>query len=147
MSSQEPVNSRIDDPARLPFAYADALNAGDADAVLALFHQDATMRTFNGEVLADQEALLAEAVRTIAAQAHLTNKPRSTLIGGGTALSIVDWDLEATLPDGTRISPTGTTMAVARRSADGSWRFAVLNCQGAVGSPGWQTTESPAGGR
>ncbi len=69
----------------------------------------------------------------IAAQARLTNKPRFTQLGGDTALIIVDWNLEATLPDGTRISPTGTTTAVARRAADGSWRFAVLNCQGTVG--------------
>ncbi|MDH6575156.1 SgcJ/EcaC family oxidoreductase [Kitasatospora sp. MAP5-34] len=147
MNSQEPVNTGIVDPARLPFAYEDALNAGDADAVLALFHQDATMRTFTGEVLTDREALRAETVRTIAAQARLTNKPKVTLIGGDTALIIVDWNLEATSPDGTRISPTGTTTAVARRSADGSWQFAVLNCQGTVGSPQWQTTELPAGGR
>jgi len=141
MSNQEPVDfritdSRITDPARLPIAYADALNAGDADAVVALFHQDASMRTFGGDVLTDQEALRAEAVSSIAAQARLTNKPRFTQVGGDTALSVVDWDLEATLPDGTRISPTGTTTAVARRSADGSWRFAVLNCQGAAGAPG-----------
>ena len=147
MNSRETVDSRIVDPARLPFAYADALNAGDADAVLALFHQDATMRTFTGEVLTDREALRAETVNSIAAQARLTNKPRFTQIGGDTALIIVDWSLEATLPDGTRISPTGTTTAVARRAADGSWRFAVLNCQGTVGSPQWQTTEPPAGGR
>ena len=147
MSSQETVNSRIVDPDHLPFAYADALNAGDADAVLALFHQDATMRTFTGEVLTDREALRAETANSIAAQARLTNKPRFTQIGGDTALIIVDWNLEATLPDGTRISPTGTTTAVARRAADGSWRFAVLNCQGTVGSPQWQTTEPPAGGR
>ncbi|MDH6133330.1 uncharacterized protein (TIGR02246 family) [Kitasatospora sp. MAA4] len=137
MDGQEPVNTGIVDPARLPFAYQDALNAGDADAVLALFHQDASMRTFTGEVLTDREALRAETLQTIAAQARLTNKPRFTQIGGDTALSIVDWTLEATLPDGTLISPTGTTTAVARRSADGSWRFAVLNCQGTVGSPGW----------
>jgi hypothetical protein len=80
------------------------------------------MHTFTGKVLTDREALHAEAVQSIAAQARLTNKPRSTLIGGGTALIIVDWDLEAMLPDGTRISPTGTTTAVARCSADGSWR-------------------------
>ncbi|GAA2016403.1 hypothetical protein GCM10009839_09960 [Catenulispora yoronensis] len=121
--------SSITDPARLPFVYADALNAGDADAVLALFHQDATMRTFTGKVLTGPEALHAEAVQSIAAQARLTNKPRSTLVGGDTALIIVDWDLEATAPDGTRISPTGTTTAVALRSADGSWRFTILNCQ------------------
>jgi hypothetical protein len=74
MDAQESADTRIVDPARLPFAYQDALNAGD---------------------------------------------------------------LEAMLPDGTGISPTGTTTAVARRSADGSWRFAILDCQGAVGSPGW----------
>lgn len=147
MNSQETVDSRIVDPARLPFAYADALNAGDTDAVLALFRQDATMRTFTGEVLTDREALRAETVNSIAAQARLTNKPSFTQIGGDTALIIVDWNLEATLPDGTRISPTGTTTAVARQSADGSWRFAVLNCQGTAGSPGWRTTELPAGGR
>jgi uncharacterized protein (TIGR02246 family) len=147
MNNQETDDTRIVDPARLPFAYEDALNAGDADAVLALFHQNATMRTFTGQVLTDREALRAETVQTIAAQARLTNKPKSTLIGGDTALIIVDWNLEATSPDGTRISPTGTTTAVARRSADGSWRFAVLNCQGAVGAPQWQATELPAGGR
>ena len=147
MNSQETVDSRIVDPARLPFAYADALNAGDADAVLALFHQDATMRTFTGEILTDREALRAEAVNSIAAQARLTNEPRFTQIGGDTALIVVDWNLEATLPDGTRISPTGTTTAVGRRSADGSWRFAILNCQGAAGSPGWRPTELPADGR
>ncbi|WP_327145403.1 YybH family protein [Nocardia sp. NBC_01327] len=132
MNTSETVNSRIVDPARLPFAYADALNAGDADAVLALFHQDATMRTFSGDILTDREALRAEAIQTIAARAHLTNNPRFTQIGADTALTIVDWNLEATSPDGTRISPTGTTTAVARRSPDGSWRFAILNCQGAV---------------
>lgn len=143
-NSQEAAESRIDDPARLPFAYQDALNAGDADAVVALFHHDATMRTFGGEVLTDREALHAEAVHSIAARAQLTTKPKSALIAGDTALIIVDWDLEATAPDGTRIAPTGTTTAVARRSADGAWRFAVLNCEGAVGAPGWR--ETTAGG-
>jgi uncharacterized protein (TIGR02246 family) len=143
MNTRKTMNTRIVDPALLPFAYADALNAGDADAVLALFHRDATMRTFTGAVLSDREALHAEAVHSISAQARLTNKPKATLIGGDTALIIVDWSLEAISPDGTRISPTGTTTAVARRSADESWRFAVLDCQGTVGSPGWQPTEIP----
>lgn len=127
--------ARIIDPVRLPFAYEDALNAGDADAVVALFHQDATMHTFTGRVLTDHEALHAEAVQSIAAQARLTTKPRSALITADIALVIVEWGLEAKLPDGTGISPTGTTTAVARRSGDGSWRFAILDCQPAVESP------------
>jgi len=136
------VGARVLDPARLPFAYADALNAGDADAVLALFLPYATMRTFTGDVLTGREALHAETAHSIAAQARLTNMPRSTLIAADTALIIVDWNLEATSPDGTRISPTGTTTAVAHRAANGSWRFAVLHCEGAVGAPGWRTDDS-----
>ena len=131
------ADARIVDPNRLPFAYQDALNAGDADAVVALFHQDATMHTFAGKVLTDQQALRAEAVQSIAAQARLSNELRYTLVGGDTALIVVDWDLDAVAPDGTAIAPTGTTTAVARRSADGSWRFAVLDCRGAAGSSGW----------
>ncbi len=61
MNTQESADTRIVDPARLPFAYQRALNARDADAVVALFHQDATMHTFD-KVLTDQEALHAEAV-------------------------------------------------------------------------------------
>lgn len=136
MSTEEAVSTRIVDPARLPFAYADALNAGDADAVLALFRPDATMHTFGGKVITGREALRAETLGTIATQAQLTNNLKSTLIGGDTALITVDWTLEATLPDGARIFPTGTTTAVARLSADGSWLFAVLNCQPAVGPAG-----------
>jgi uncharacterized protein (TIGR02246 family) len=121
------MTTQVLEPARLPFAFEDALNAGDVDAVLALFSPDARMRTLTGEVLAGPSELREETVRTVAAQARLTNKPRFCLTGDDTALIVVDWTLEATAPDGTRVTPTGTTANVARRSADGSWRFTVLN--------------------
>jgi len=110
---------------RSPFE--DALNAGDVDAVLALFSPDATMRTPAGEVITGPAELRAEIAGTVAAQARLTNKARFCLTGDDTALIVVDWTLEATAPDGTRVTPTGTTANVARRSADGSWRFTILN--------------------
>ncbi|WP_052433123.1 YybH family protein [Streptacidiphilus carbonis] len=120
------------DPARLPFAFEDAVNAGDVDAFLALFTPEATMRTLTGEVLTGPDELRGEALRTVAAGARLTNKARFCLMGDDTALVVVDWNLEATMPDGTRIAPAGTTANVARRSADGSWRFTVLNPLGTV---------------
>ncbi|MBR7830909.1 SgcJ/EcaC family oxidoreductase [Actinospica sp. MGRD01-02] len=121
------MNTQTLDAARLPFVYEQALNAGDVDAVLSLFEPEATMRTVTGEVIAGEAKLRAETLQTIATKAHLTNRERHTLIAGDTALLIVDWTLTATLPDGTSINPTGTTTAVARRTPDGSWRFAVLN--------------------
>lgn len=121
------MNTQVLDPARLPFAFEEALNAGDVDAVLALFTPDATMRTLPGEVLTGPQALREEVVNTVAAKVRLTNKARFCLTGDDTALIVVDWTLAATAPDGTRVTPTGTTANVARRAADGSWRFTVLN--------------------
>ena len=126
------MNTHVLEPARLPFAFEDALNAGDVDAVLALFSPDATMRTVTGEVLTSPQELREEIVRTVAAKTRLTNRARFCLVGGDTALIVVDWSLEATLPDGTRVTPTGSTANVARRSADGSWRFTILNPLGTV---------------
>ncbi|WP_194891196.1 YybH family protein [Catenulispora pinisilvae] len=121
------ATTQVFDPARLPFVYEEVLNAGDVEAVLSLFQPEATMRTVTGDIITGEEALREETIRTIAMKAHLTNTERHAFVGAGTALLHVDWSLSATLPDGTGINPTGTTTAVASRSADGTWRFAVLN--------------------
>ena len=126
------MSTPVLEPARLPFAFDEALNAGDVDAVLAFFSPDATIRNAADEVLTSPEELRAEIVRTVAAQAHLTNKLRFCLTGNDTALIVADWTLEMTAPDGTRVKPTGTTANVARRSADGAWRYTVLNPLGTV---------------
>lgn len=121
------MKSAITDPAMLPGAFEDALNGGDVEGVLALFTPGATMRTPAGDVIAGHEALRREISGTVAAGGRLTNIPRHTLVGAEAALLVTDWTLEITAPDGERVAPTGTTANVARRSADGSWRFAVLN--------------------
>lgn len=118
------------DPALLPVALQDALNAHDADAVLTLYADDATMRTVTGEVISGSAALREEVEQTIAADPRITNTTRHVLVGDGTALVIVDWTMQLTAPDGNRLTASGTTANVARRSADGTWRFTVLNPTG-----------------
>ena len=99
MNTQEGADTRIVDPARLPFTYQDALNAGDADAVVALFHQDATMHTFTGKVLTDRQALHAEALQSIAAsRSRRPERRRLSPAGrpmdrGGSPSSIVNGQL------------------------------------------------------
>jgi uncharacterized protein (TIGR02246 family) len=117
----------ITDPAQLPVAFEDALNGGDIETLLTLFAPDASMRTVAGEVISGPEALRRELGGTVAADGRLTNVPRRALVGADTALLVTDWTLEITTPDGARIAPTGTTANIARRDADGCWRFTVLN--------------------
>lgn len=117
----------ITDPAELPVQFQDALNAGDVDGVLSLFAQGASMRTVSGEHIAGPEALRVEISGTVAAHGRLANVQRHTLIGAETALLVTDWTMEIDGPQGERITPTGTTANIARRDADGGWRFTVLN--------------------
>jgi uncharacterized protein (TIGR02246 family) len=123
-------STSVTDLVQLPFAFEEALNAGDVDAVLALFAPGVTMRTVTGQVISGPEALRAEVTGTVAAGGRLTNDPRRTLVAADTALIVVDWTMELTTADGARIAPSGTTANVARCSADGSWQFTVLNPRG-----------------
>ncbi|MFI1103997.1 YybH family protein [Streptomyces melanogenes] len=117
----------ITDPAELPMLFQDALNVGDVDGVLALFAPGAGMRTVTGELVVGADALRAEIGGTVAARGRLTNVQRHALVGADTALLVTDWTMEIDGPDGERIAPTGTTANIARRDADGGWRFTLLN--------------------
>lgn len=121
------MDIRITDPAQLPALFEERLNAGDVEGVLALFAAGATMRTTGGSVISGRDALVQEISGTIAAGARLANTQRHTLVAADTALLVTDWTLQIDAPDGTRVSPTGTTANVAQQIGDGEWRFAVLN--------------------
>ncbi|MFI6056302.1 alpha/beta fold hydrolase [Streptomyces violascens] len=117
----------VDDPALLPLAFQDALNAHDADRVLALYGEGAVMRTVAGEVIRGSAALRAEVEGMIAAAPCIANSVRHVVAGSDTALVVVDWSLSLAGAGGERVGACGTAVNVAARSPDGTWRFAILN--------------------
>ncbi|WP_460727972.1 YybH family protein [Nocardia heshunensis] len=117
----------ITEPNQLPALFEERLNAGDIEGVLSLFAPDATMRTTTGAVISGRTALHQEISGTVAARGHLTNVGRHVLVAADTALLVTDWTMEIDGADGSRVAPTGTTANIARRLADGEWRFALLN--------------------
>ncbi|TKA01427.1 nuclear transport factor 2 family protein [Actinacidiphila oryziradicis] len=121
------ADTRLTDPAALPLAFQDALNSHKPDRVLALYRDDAVMRTVTGEVIGGRAALRKEIEETIAADPHIANSTRYVLVTGETALVVVDWSLEVTAPGSIRATTTGTAANVAERGPDGTWRFTVLN--------------------
>ncbi|HWG22592.1 YybH family protein [Actinospica sp.] len=122
-----PAPAIITSPEQLPILFQDALNAGDVDAVLALFSDGAAMRTVEGVRIAGIDQLRAEIGGTVAAHGKLTNLPRHTITGAQTALLVTDWTMEIDAPGGERVTGSGTTANIARLEADGGWRFALLN--------------------
>lgn len=54
-------------------------------------------------------------------------RPRHVYVNGDLALLIVDWTISGTGPDGQPVHVEGTATDVARRGADGFWRYAIDN--------------------
>lgn len=125
-----PMDTTITDPADFATAFDHALNAGDADRLLALYEPDATMRTSDGSVVEGHDLVGQEVKNLIAAHAHLDNHSRHVFRRGDIALIIVDYTLWITTPDGQRIESRGTATNVLKHTPEHGWRMLIANPQG-----------------
>jgi ketosteroid isomerase-like protein len=117
------VNSAVA-PEDLHRLFAQALNLGDLDALVALY-------ALHGFLLAGSgPALGIGAIRKALAE-YLAMKPkiqlttRTVIQVEDTALLVGDWRFHGTAADGIEVSSSGTSIEVARRQPDGSWRYFI----------------------
>jgi uncharacterized protein (TIGR02246 family) len=115
-------------PEEVPLLFAEALSAGDLEALMSLYEAQATLLAQPGEAPAKG----TENIRA-ALQAFLVTEPMFTLQvrqifeADDLALSFADWNLTGTGPDGEAIEMSGQTSDVLRRQPDGTWRFVIDN--------------------
>ncbi|MBK1785640.1 YybH family protein [Prauserella cavernicola] len=114
------------DPAQHPFAFAAAFNAGVPELV---YEQGAVFVRPDGVTVTGAELHRANA-ELAARGAPITVRPRRVEVAGDVALLIVDWII-----DGADLHLEGTATDVARRGADGYWRYAIDNPMGVRASP------------
>jgi len=123
-------------PERLPTAFVAAFNAADPRAIGQLYE--------DGAVLAPQPGRPVTGPGLLAAHEHLLRLGlpmeatlRHAYVAGDIALLVVDWSIagttipNTTIPsttaDGRDVRIAGTATDVARRGADGRWRYVVDN--------------------
>ncbi|MFI6511223.1 YybH family protein [Streptosporangium sp. NPDC050855] len=118
----------------LPAAYVDAFNSGNAERLDGLY-EDAS-------VLVPSPGHPATGAERAAADRHLLGfglpidaRLRHAYVAGDVALLVVDWSLRGTGADGHEVHLGGTAADVARRGADGLWRYAVNNPFGTGRAP------------
>ena len=107
-----------------------AMNAGDLDAVMDLYEPDATAVPQPVQVATGTDAIREAMSSFLAMKPRFELRPRQVLVTGDVALLMSEWTMQATGPDGSPVQMTATTSDVARRQADGSWRFAIDNPYG-----------------
>lgn len=104
-----------------------AFNAGDVEAFLDVYEQDATLLIPpDGAVAhgkAEIRAAMAQqfALTDVAARIEVLQKVQSD----GLALTRARWMVFGTAPDGERVELEGRGAIVSRRQDDGSWRIVL----------------------
>ena len=119
-------------PEEMPRLWAETFQAGDLDALVALYEADAMLVAQPGEVVTGIEAIREALSAFLATQPTFNLEVREVLQTGDIALSFADWTLRGTGPDGETIEMAGQTSDVQRRQPDGTWRFVIDNPYGSA---------------
>ena len=116
-------------PARNPESlgdlFAQALNAGDLEGLMALYEPHATLSPQPGILATGSKAIREALSGFLAMKPTISMKSRVLAAAGDVALTSAKWELTGTGPDGDRLTMTGESVEVARRQRDGSWLFLI----------------------
>ena len=114
-------------PARRPedcdALFGDHVNAGDLEALLALYEPTCGFVNGDGSVVVGREALRASFTRLLAMRPRIDVKVVKVVPGDGVAMLYSDWRLTATGEDGEPLGRAGHAIEVVRRQPDGTWCF------------------------
>ncbi|GAA4985780.1 uncharacterized protein (TIGR02246 family) [Nonomuraea thailandensis] len=113
-------------PEDVPAVFAERFNSGDPAAVAEVYESGAVFVPEPGGPLTGAEAHAANAA-FMALGVPIAVRPRHVYTTGDLALLIVDWTIEGTSRAGERVRIEGTATDVARRGADGHWRYTIDN--------------------
>jgi uncharacterized protein (TIGR02246 family) len=119
-------------PEQLHSMFAEAYNAGDLERLVDLYDKDAVLVPSPGTEARGIDAIRAALGGFLGVKGTMTLDTRWSLVEGDTALLSGAWTLTgATGPDGKPTDIAGKTTEVARRGADGGWRYYIDNPNGA----------------
>ena len=111
-------------PEDLDKLFATALNSGDLDALVALYAFDGFLMARSGPVRGIS-AIRKALAEYVAMKPTLQLTTRRVVQAGDTALLVADWRFHGTAADGSDVATSGTSIEVARRESDGSWRYFI----------------------
>lgn len=101
------------------------INAGDVEAVVALYEPEGTLVAMPGQPLTGREAIRAAIQGFVDAGTNLKLVVNSVVIGGDVAMVYNDWTGTMRGPDGATIDISGKAIEICRRQPDGSWLFVI----------------------
>jgi uncharacterized protein (TIGR02246 family) len=113
-------------PQDLHTEFANALNAGNLDALVSLYEDDASLIAGPTGV-AQGVAAIREALSEFLAMKPHIDLHTVSVLQGASDLALLEgrWTLRGTGADGSPVAMAGATREVARRHADGTWLYVL----------------------
>jgi uncharacterized protein (TIGR02246 family) len=117
-------------PEQIHRLFEEAFNAGDLDGLMELYEPDAVLIAQPGSVAHGGEQARAALQGFLALKGRITLDTKLVVTVGELAYLSNTWSLTGTGPDGNPVVLGATTAEVARRQADGGWRYVIDNAWG-----------------
>jgi uncharacterized protein (TIGR02246 family) len=117
-------------PEQIHRLFEEAFNAGDLDTLMELYEPDAALIAQPGSLAEGSEQAHAALQGLLALKGHITLDTRLVVTVGELAYLVNTGSLTGTGPDGNPVALGATTAEVARRQADGTWRYVIDNAWG-----------------
>jgi uncharacterized protein (TIGR02246 family) len=108
------------EPRDIHSAVEDAFNAGDTEALVDLYEEDAAMATPDGTFVNGRDAIREQWSGFVALGGNIQMTTRYAAVVGDTALLSNDW-----IFTGAGMELSSRTAEVARRQRDGTWKYVI----------------------
>jgi enoyl-CoA hydratase len=112
-------------PENLHRLFAERVNAGDLDGLLDLYEHGATLIGPDGAQAQGADAMRERLESLLAISPHITPLSSRALVVGDLALMSGSWRMTFGSDENASSGFQGTSTEVARRQADGTWRYVI----------------------
>jgi enoyl-CoA hydratase len=113
------------DPENLHRLFAERVNAGDLDGLISLYEDDATLVGPNGAQAQGATALRERLEALLAIAPKIAPGSNRALVVGDIALMSGSWRMTFGSQESASSGVQGTSTEIARRQADGTWRYVI----------------------
>jgi uncharacterized protein (TIGR02246 family) len=117
-------------PEEIHRSFEELFNAGDINGLMELYEPNAALIAQPGSVAHGSEQVRAALQGFLALKGRITLDTRLVVSVGDLAYLSNTCSLSGTGPDGNPVALGATTAEVARRQADGAWRYLIDNAWG-----------------
>ena len=105
--------------------FADALNAGNLNALASLYEPQATLMPSPGKLVTGTAAIKESLLNFVAGKPKMSLTSRLVAQAGDMAVTSAKWELSVTGPEGKPTQMTGQSIEVVRQHPDGRWLYVI----------------------